>query len=86
MPRPEVVPLIVGVLAAIDFHHQPQLAAEKIADVGADRHLPAEFRASALPSAEPAPQASFGFGRIGAQLLGAQCGAADEPLMKEAIV
>ena len=64
----DVVGRIVGVLAAIDFDHQPGRAAGEVGDGVADLALPGELRPDLL-APKPRPQATLGFGRFATKLL-----------------
>ena len=46
---------------AVELEDEPQIVAEEVRDVGADRYLTAEFEAVELPVAQAVPQLFFGF-------------------------
>ena len=64
----DVVGRIVGVLAAIDFDHQPGRTAGEVGDGVADLALPGELRPDLL-APKPRPQANLGFGRFATEPL-----------------
>ena len=59
----DVVGGVVGVLAAVDFDHQPGRTAGEVGDGVADLALPGELRPDLL-APKPRPQANLGFGRF----------------------
>ena len=73
-PKEGIAMGIVGrlgdVLAAVEFHHDRGLQSDEIADVPADRPLPAELEAPELPSPQPLPDQAFGFRGVVAKLAG----------------
>ena len=51
---------IVGMLAAIDLHHEMSLAAREVREIGSNRLLTHEFATRELPIAKMPPQQKFG--------------------------
>jgi hypothetical protein len=59
---------VLGVTAAVDFHHKVRISAEEIDHVGTYWRLPAKFRAGQTPAPKPKPEPLLDVGRTKAQL------------------
>ena len=61
---------LLGVLAAVEFHHQTGCYAEEVYDVRAERDLTAEFEASEAAVADGEPEGALGGGLVEAEVGG----------------
>jgi hypothetical protein len=59
----------VVVTGAVEFGNEVGFAAKEVAEIGADRHLAAEFMAIQLAVAEMLPKDAFGWGGLVSELL-----------------
>jgi len=66
-PIAHSVALTFGMLAAINFDHEPLLSTNKIGDIGSDRLLPDEFESTKRPTAKVSPKLLLGASRMLAQ-------------------
>ena len=51
-------------LTAVEFDHDQRIEAREVADIKANLVLPPELETSELTTTQPAPEKSFGIGRI----------------------